>query len=116
VSFFSHFSQYLFYRFELPEVPSCHRSQNSIKDEEEESKDCNNPSGFTDNNYPALNSNNPWNESEVNFVIGSKKKDNLPESQLIYRHLVSKRDGDNLLPIPVRFTVTEMPPFVENMK
>jgi hypothetical protein len=56
------------------------------------------------------------NESEVYPVINSDGKEDLLEFQLMYRHLVSKRDGDNVLPMPVRSTVMAMPPFVGNMK
>jgi hypothetical protein len=111
--FFSHFNSYIFYRFELPEVPSCRRSQNSIRNKEEE---CTDPNEFTGDSRPSLNCENALNESSADLVLDSGEKDDLPEFQLMYRHLVSKKDPENLPPVPVSCTVTEMPPFVGNMK
>jgi hypothetical protein len=93
----------------LPEVPSCRRSQNSIRAEEEE---CDDPSGFNGDNRPSLNCENVLNKNKADC----DQTEDVPEFQLMYRHLASKRDGDSLPPIPVKSTLTPMPPFFGNMK
>jgi hypothetical protein len=58
----------MFYRFELPEVPTFRRNDYSIAEERLRMKEYNDPSGLKEDTLPWLNLPNILNESRIDLI------------------------------------------------
>jgi hypothetical protein len=56
-----------FYRFELPEVPSCYRNEYSIEEEKQKIQNYSDPSGFKGDTLPGWHFPNILHKSKVNL-------------------------------------------------